>query len=148
MLVERCISSCWFNLQSSIVNSQRCRMTSRKKLTYSQAGVDYSRIDPIQILAQKSARATGRHVAEAGFPEIEQSRGESAYVIDAGKFYLASITECLGTRCSLPTPGRSPAALISTVSRRTWQWLLTTSLPSAPGRESVMPTGRWEERLT
>ena len=26
------------------------------------------------------------------------SRGESAYVIDCGDFYLASITECLGTK--------------------------------------------------
>jgi len=79
-------------------------MTS--KLTYSQAGVDYSRIDPIKILAQKSARATGRHIAEAGFPEIKESRGESAYVFDAGTFYLASITECLGTKVLVAEPVR------------------------------------------
>jgi phosphoribosylformylglycinamidine cyclo-ligase len=81
-------------------------MTSRKKLTYSQAGVDYSRIDPIKILAQKSARATGRHIAEAGFPEVEESRGESAYVVNAGAFYLASITECLGTKVLVAEPVR------------------------------------------
>jgi phosphoribosylformylglycinamidine cyclo-ligase len=81
-------------------------MIRRKKLTYSQAGVDYSRIDPIKILAQKSARATGPHIAAAGFPEIEASRGESAYVVDAGRFYLASITECLGTKVLVAEPVR------------------------------------------
>ena len=81
-------------------------MTTREKLTYSQAGVDYARIDPIKILAQKSARATGLHIAAAGFPEIEESRGESAYVVDAGKFYLASITECLGTKVLVAEPVR------------------------------------------
>jgi phosphoribosylformylglycinamidine cyclo-ligase len=73
-------------------------MTTKKRLTYTRAGVDYSRIDPIKILAQKAARDTAHHIAEAGFPEVEASRGESAYVVDAGKFYLASITECLGTK--------------------------------------------------
>jgi phosphoribosylformylglycinamidine cyclo-ligase len=81
-------------------------MTGRKKLTYSQAGVDYSRIDPIKILAQKSASSTGCHIAGAGFPEVEESRGESAYVVDAGKFYLASITECLGTKVLVAEPVR------------------------------------------
>ena len=34
----------------------------------------------------------------AGFKEVAASRGESAYVIDMGDFYIASITECLGTK--------------------------------------------------
>ena len=33
-----------------------------------------------------------------GFVEVEASRGESAYVIDVGPFYLASIVECLGSK--------------------------------------------------
>jgi phosphoribosylformylglycinamidine cyclo-ligase len=81
-------------------------MNRKKTLTYSQAGVDYSRIDPIKILAQRSARATAHHVADAGFPEIEDSRGESAYVLDAGRFCLASITECLGTKVLVADPVR------------------------------------------
>src|SRR5512147_873797 len=79
-------------------------MTGKKKLTYSQAGVDYSRIDPIKILAQKAARDTAHHISEAGFPEVDASRGESAYVFDAGAFYFASITECLGTKVLLADP--------------------------------------------
>ncbi len=81
-------------------------MADKDKLTYSQAGVDYSRIDPIKILAQKAARATAHHIAEAGFPEIDASRGESAYVVDAGEFFLASITECLGTKVLVADPVR------------------------------------------
>lgn len=73
-------------------------MANDKKLTYEQAGVDYSKIDPLKILAQQAARETGKNVLAAGFPEVEASRGESAYVIDVGDFYLASITECLGTK--------------------------------------------------
>jgi len=73
-------------------------MTHGEKLTYEQAGVDYSKIDPLKILAQQAARETGKNLLVAGFPEVEASRGESAYVIDVGDFYLASITECLGTK--------------------------------------------------
>lgn len=69
-----------------------------EKLTYTQSGVDYSKIDPLKILAQQTARETAGHAAGAGFPEVPESRGESAYVVDAGEFYLASITECLGTK--------------------------------------------------
>ena len=67
-------------------------------LTYRQAGVDYGRIDPLKILAQQAAAATAPNLARHGFSEVTASRGESAYVIDCGKFYLASITECLGTK--------------------------------------------------
>lgn len=73
-------------------------MARGEKLTYEQAGVDYNKIDPLKILAQQAARETGKNVFAAGFPEVEASRGESAYVIDVGDFYLASITECLGTK--------------------------------------------------
>lgn len=87
-------------------------MTENKKLTYEQAGVDYSRIDPLKIMAQKAALATAGNVRTAGFDEIAASRGESAYVIDMGDFYIASILECLGTKSLVadlvsPLTGRS-----------------------------------------
>lgn len=68
------------------------------RLTYEQAGVDYARIDPLKVMAQRAARETARNLLAAGFAEVEASRGESAYVIDLGDFYLASVTECLGTK--------------------------------------------------
>jgi phosphoribosylformylglycinamidine cyclo-ligase len=67
-------------------------------LDYKQAGVDYAQIDPLKLLAQRAAAATAGHLARHGFSEVAASRGESAYVVDCGEFYLASITECLGTK--------------------------------------------------
>lgn len=67
-------------------------------LNYKQAGVDYARIDPLKILAQQAAAATAGNLARHGLAEVAASRGESAYVVDCGDFYLASITECLGTK--------------------------------------------------
>ena len=67
-------------------------------LTYQQAGVDYGRIDPLKVLAQRAAAATAANLARHGLAEVAASRGESAYVVDCGEFHLASITECLGTK--------------------------------------------------
>jgi len=67
-------------------------------LTYRQAGVDYGRIDPLKVLAQQAAAGTAGNLARHGLAEVAASRGESAYVVDCGEFYLASITECLGTK--------------------------------------------------
>jgi len=67
-------------------------------LNYKQAGVDYAKIDPLKILAQQAAAATAGNLARHGLVEVAASRGESAYVVDCGDFYLASITECLGTK--------------------------------------------------
>ena len=68
------------------------------RLTYEDAGVDYDRIDPLKVLAQKAARTTGANLDRAGTREVAASRGESAYVVDIGDAYMASITECLGTK--------------------------------------------------
>ncbi len=76
-------------------------MTQQKRppgLAYKDAGVDYSKIDPLKIDAQQAARETGGNLARLGYKEISSSRGESAYVVDIGDFLLASITECLGTK--------------------------------------------------
>ncbi|WP_422013459.1 AIR synthase-related protein [Roseateles sp.] len=73
-------------------------MTSQAPLTYDQAGVNYDLIDPLKITAQRAAAATATHLAGHGFSEVKASRGESAYVVDVGPFYMASIVECLGTK--------------------------------------------------
>ena len=67
-------------------------------LTYAMAGVNYDQVDPIKLLAQQSAKSTATQLNQHGLSEIAASRGESAYVLDAGPFYLASIVECLGTK--------------------------------------------------
>ncbi len=67
-------------------------------LSYRQAGVDYALIDPLKVAAQRAAAATAGHLHSHGFSEVRESRGESAYVVDIGPFYLASIVECLGSK--------------------------------------------------
>jgi len=67
-------------------------------LRYDQAGVDYDKIDPLKVAAQRAAAATAAQLAAHGFSEVTASRGESAYVVDVGPFYLASIVECLGSK--------------------------------------------------
>jgi len=71
---------------------------SRAPIDYSSAGVDYHRIDALKIRAQQAALSTARHLAARGHHELERSRGESAYVIEAGGILIASVTECLGTK--------------------------------------------------
>jgi phosphoribosylformylglycinamidine cyclo-ligase len=72
--------------------------SSPNTLSYEQAGVNYDLIDPLKITAQRAAAATGVHLAAHGFSEVTASRGESAYVVDVGPFYVASIVECLGSK--------------------------------------------------
>jgi phosphoribosylformylglycinamidine cyclo-ligase len=67
-------------------------------LSYRASGVDYHVIDPLKIAAQRAAASTGTYLDGHGFSEVESSRGESAYVVDVGPFYLASIVECLGSK--------------------------------------------------
>ena len=67
-------------------------------LSYEQAGVNYDLIDPLKVAAQRAAAATAGHLSAHGFTEVTASRGESAYVVDVGPFYLASIVECLGSK--------------------------------------------------
>ncbi|MEO8806837.1 MAG: AIR synthase related protein, partial [Burkholderiaceae bacterium] len=67
-------------------------------LSYEQAGVNYDLIDPLKVTAQRAAAATAGHLAAHGFSEVAASRGESAYVVDVGPFYIASIVECLGSK--------------------------------------------------
>ena len=67
-------------------------------LNYAQSGVQYELIDPLKVAAQRAAAATAAHLSGHGFAEVTESRGESAYVVDVGPFYLASIVECLGSK--------------------------------------------------
>ncbi|HSV70910.1 MAG TPA: AIR synthase-related protein [Methylibium sp.] len=67
-------------------------------LSYEQAGVNYDLIDPLKVAAQRAAKATAANLAAHGYGEVAASRGESAYVVDVGPFYLASIVECLGSK--------------------------------------------------
>ena len=65
---------------------------------YAGAGVDYDLLDPGKRRAQEAAAGTASLLARHGMSEVPGTRGESAYVVDAGDHYLASLTEGLGTK--------------------------------------------------
>lgn len=67
-------------------------------LTYHQVGDNYAQKDPIKALLIKIAAGTADNIADLGFTEVPESRGESAYVVDMGPFYLSTAPEGLGTK--------------------------------------------------
>lgn len=80
---------------------------AKNSLDYRAAGVDYAKIDPLKIDAQRAARETAVNLAGHGITELSDSRGESAYVIDMGGQLIAAITECLGTKVLIAGPMRA-----------------------------------------
>jgi phosphoribosylformylglycinamidine cyclo-ligase len=94
-------------------------------IDYKQAGVDYASIDPLKIRAQQAAAATAGHLARHGLSEVPASRGESAYVVDCGDFYLASITECLGTKALVAD------AMRAITGRTYYDWIAQDTLAMA-----------------
>ena len=69
-----------------------------EKMTYAGVGVDYEAMDPFKRLAQLAGRETAKNILRLGFSEVEMSRGESAYLMDAGDHYVAHVEEGLGTK--------------------------------------------------
>jgi phosphoribosylformylglycinamidine cyclo-ligase len=72
-----------------------------KKMTYAGVGVNYEAMDPFKRMAQRAGRETAdniRRLNNGEFQEVEMSRGESAYLIEAAKSYFAHVVEGLGTK--------------------------------------------------
>jgi phosphoribosylformylglycinamidine cyclo-ligase len=72
-----------------------------EKMTYAGVGVDYDAMDPFKRMAQIAGRETAANIRRLNggeFQEVEMSRGESAYLIEAMKSYFAHVEEGLGTK--------------------------------------------------
>jgi phosphoribosylformylglycinamidine cyclo-ligase len=72
-----------------------------KGMTYADVGVDYDAMDPFKRMAQIAGRETAANIHRLNggeFQEVEMSRGESAYLIEAAKSYFAHVEEGLGTK--------------------------------------------------
>ena len=69
-----------------------------EKMTYAGVGVDYEAMDPFKRLAQLAGQKTAKNILRLDFSEVEMSRGESAYLMDAGDHYVAHVEEGLGTK--------------------------------------------------
>ncbi len=62
-------------------------------MTYAGVGVNYDAMDPFKRMAQLAGRETAdniRRLNNGEFQEVEMSRGESAYLIEAAKSYFFS----------------------------------------------------------
>lgn len=66
---------------------------NKSKINYAQTGVKYNILDPIKKIAQSLGKQTAKN-----FPEVETSRGESAYVWEEEDAYRAFVIEGLGTK--------------------------------------------------
>ncbi|RTK95119.1 phosphoribosylformylglycinamidine cyclo-ligase [Candidatus Saccharibacteria bacterium] len=71
---------------------------SKAKKTYAESGVDYSKMDPIKVLAQQKAKSTASQHTAFGNKEVGASRGESAYVWEEADAYRSLVIEGLGTK--------------------------------------------------
>ena len=72
-----------------------------EKMTYAGVGVNYDAMDPFKRMAQLAGRKTAANINRLNngeFREVEMSRGESAYLIEAAKSYFAHVEEGLGTK--------------------------------------------------
>lgn len=62
------------------------------------SGVDYDILDAFKRVAQAAARATSENAKRLGVTSFEPSRGESAFLMNIGAFFLAHVEEGLGTK--------------------------------------------------
>ena len=72
-----------------------------EKMTYAGVGVNYDAMDPFKRKAQMAGRKTAGNIichCLGEFKEVEWSRGESAYLIETDKNYIAHVEEGLGTK--------------------------------------------------
>lgn len=70
----------------------------KSSLEYSKTGVPYEIMDPLKVLAQVEGKKTAKNLRASKLKEVPQSRGESAYIVDLGGQYLATVQESLGTK--------------------------------------------------
>jgi phosphoribosylformylglycinamidine cyclo-ligase len=73
-------------------------MEKAQAQTYAATGVNYDLMDPFKIAAQRAAAGTADMLKDANMEELPASRGESAYIWEAGDRYMAMVTEGLGTK--------------------------------------------------
>jgi phosphoribosylformylglycinamidine cyclo-ligase len=68
-------------------------------LSYADTGVDYDRLDAFKIACQRAAATTVEQLDRHGLAEADNTRGESAYLMQqADGRYLAHVEEGLGTK--------------------------------------------------
>jgi|UniRef100_UPI004049D1DF phosphoribosylformylglycinamidine cyclo-ligase len=67
-------------------------------LSYESSGVSYDQLDAFKRACQQAARKTAHLLADHGYAEPDNTRGESCYLMEAADHYLAHVEEGLGTK--------------------------------------------------
>lgn len=67
-------------------------------LSYESSGVRYDQLDAFKRACQQAARATASNLAAHGYREPAETRGESAYLMEADDHFLAHVEEGLGSK--------------------------------------------------
>lgn len=67
-------------------------------LSYDSSGVRYDQLDPFKRACQQAARRTSVALGAHAYQEPENTRGESAYLMEADDHFLAHVEEGLGTK--------------------------------------------------
>ncbi|MDP3068669.1 MAG: AIR synthase-related protein [Opitutaceae bacterium] len=67
-------------------------------LSYESSGVRYDQLDAFKRACQQAAKTTAGLLASHGYAEPANTRGESAYLIEAADHFLAHVEEGLGTK--------------------------------------------------
>ena len=119
-------------------------------LTYESSGVDYDRLDAFKRLCQSAAATTAGALAQHGFSEPKNIRGESAYLIEAGDRYLAHVEEGLGTKnliadAMLRLTGKSyyHAIGVDTVATIVNDLITTGALPISIAMHAAVGDANW-----
>lgn len=69
-----------------------------ERMSYESTGVRYDVMDPFKRACQQTAAGTSANLARHGMKEVPGTRGESVYVIETEREYLAHVEEALGTK--------------------------------------------------
>jgi phosphoribosylformylglycinamidine cyclo-ligase len=67
-------------------------------LRYESSGVRYDQLDAFKRACQQAARSTAANLAAHGYREPAETRGESAYLMEADDHFLAHVEEGLGSK--------------------------------------------------
>ncbi|MBI3485688.1 phosphoribosylformylglycinamidine cyclo-ligase [Candidatus Daviesbacteria bacterium] len=73
-------------------------MTDKNSIKYSTTGVNYKSLDYLKRLAQQAGKQTSKNLEQSNFKEVEESRGESAFVWEEEDCYRSFVMEALGTK--------------------------------------------------
>lgn len=72
--------------------------TKGAEMTYAGTGVDYDAMDPFKRMAQLAGRETDMLASGHGYRVVEMSRGESVFLLEGPRHFLAHVEEGLGTK--------------------------------------------------